>query len=59
MKLDSEEAKVLFSTTCYLPDVKTALNLLKSDNVYDVYDKIDVVFESKKRTKMHLFIFNI
>ena len=51
MKLDSEEAKVLFTSSPYLSYVKTTLNIIKSDNVYDVYEKIDVVYENKKQTK--------
>lgn len=51
MKIDSEECKLLFEKCQYQGDIKNALNVLRSDNVLDVYDRIEEVYESKKRNK--------
>lgn len=51
MKFDSTNANAIFEKCLYKSDVKNALNVLKSDNVYDIFKRIDDVYESKKHNK--------
>ena len=51
MKIDSEEAKKLFESCSYVLDMKNALKVIKSENVYDVFSHIDEVYEEKKKKK--------
>jgi hypothetical protein len=51
MKLDSTDANVIFEKCQYKCDVKNALKVIKSDNIYDIFKRIDEVYESKKHNK--------
>ena len=58
MKIDSEEAKVLITSCPYIKFVKNALNVIQSDNVYDIFKKTISYMKRKKHARMHMYFFN-
>lgn len=56
LKITSDEAKKLFETCPYISEMKNALKVIKSENVYDVFAQLDDIYESKKENKnVHTF----